>query len=52
MITAQTFRKLALAFDEAEELPHLDKTSFRITKKVFATLNEKHQRVTLKLSEK
>lgn len=51
MITAQTFRKLALAFDEAEELPHLDKTSFRITKKVFATLNEKHQRVTLKLSE-
>lgn len=52
MITAQTFRKLALTFEEVEELPHFDKTSFRVKKKIFATLNEKQQRATLKLSEK
>lgn len=51
MISAQIVRKLALAFDEAEELPHFDKTSFRVKKKIFATLNEKQQRATLKLSE-
>jgi len=51
MITVQTFRKLALAFDEAEELLHFNKTSFLKKKKTFATLNEKQQRVTLKLSE-
>jgi len=51
MITTQTFRELALAFDEAEELPHFEKASFRVKKKIFATLNEKQQRATLKLSE-
>lgn len=51
MITAQIVRKLALAFDEAEELPHFDKTSFRVKKKIFATFNENQQRATLKLSE-
>lgn len=51
MITAQTARKLALAFEEAEELPHFEKASFRVKKKIFATLNEKQQRATLKLSE-
>lgn len=43
MISAQTVRKLALAFYEAEEFPHFDKTSFRVKKKVFATLNEKRE---------
>lgn len=51
MISTQTVRELALAFDEVEELPHFDKTSFRVKKKIFATLNEKQQRATLKLSE-
>lgn len=51
MTTTQIFRKLALAFDEAEELPHFEKASFRVKKKTFATLNEKQQRATLKLSE-
>jgi predicted DNA-binding protein (MmcQ/YjbR family) len=51
MTTTQTLRKLALAFDEAEELPHFEKASFRVKKKIFATLNEKQQRATLKLSE-
>ncbi|MDZ7935942.1 MAG: hypothetical protein U5M51_13455 [Emticicia sp.] len=51
MITAQTVRKLALIVDEAEELPYFGKTSFRVKKNTFATLSEKHQRATLKLSE-
>lgn len=51
MISAQTVRKLALRFEQVEELPHFDKTSFRVKKKIFATLNEKQQRATLKLSE-
>lgn len=51
MISAQNVRKLALTFDEAEELPHFEKVSFRVKKKIFATLNEKQQRATLKLSE-
>ena len=52
MISANTLRQLALAFPETMEQPHFDKTSFRVGKKIFATLNEKMQRATLKLSEK
>ena len=50
-MTPQKVRELALAFDESEELAHFEKTSFRIKKKIFATLNEKFNRATLKLSE-
>jgi len=39
-----------MAFDEAEELPHFEKTSFRIKKKIFATLDLKNNRACLKLS--
>lgn len=49
MITADTFRKLAISFPGVEELPHFDKTSFRLNKKIFATMNEKENRVTVKL---
>lgn len=50
MIT-QKVREIALSLDEVEDMPHFEKTSFRINKKIFATLSEKHQRATLKLSE-
>jgi predicted DNA-binding protein (MmcQ/YjbR family) len=50
IITPKIVRELALAFDEVEEKPHFDKTSFRVNKKIFATLNEKDNRATLKLS--
>jgi predicted DNA-binding protein (MmcQ/YjbR family) len=43
-------RSLALSFDEAEEQPHLEKSSFRIRKKIFATLDAKNNRVVVKLS--
>jgi len=50
MINAQTFRQLALSFPGAKELPHFDKTSFRV-KKIFATLDIKANRACLMLSQ-
>jgi predicted DNA-binding protein (MmcQ/YjbR family) len=50
MISLPTFRKLALAFDEAEEQPHFEKQSFRVKKKIFATLDSNKQRAVVKLS--
>lgn len=51
MVTFVEFRQLALSFTQAEELPHFENTSFRIKKKIFATLSEKDNRACLKLSE-
>jgi hypothetical protein len=50
MIDTSFVRKLALAFPDASEAPHFEKISFRIRKKIFATVAEKTQRVVLKLS--
>jgi hypothetical protein len=50
MITVDVFRKLALSFDDVVELPHFEKTSFRVNKKIFATLDEKKNIAMLKLS--
>jgi predicted DNA-binding protein (MmcQ/YjbR family) len=41
---------MALSFPEAVELPHFDLASFRVRKKIFATLSEDKQRAMLKLS--
>lgn len=50
MISIPNFRKLALSFPEAEEQPHFHLASFRVKKKIFATLWEKENRAMLKLS--
>jgi predicted DNA-binding protein (MmcQ/YjbR family) len=50
MVSLETVRKLALSFPEADEQPHFEKASFRIKKKIFATLSEKDKRCTVKLS--
>jgi len=50
MISFDDFKKLALSFPGVVELPHFDKTSFRISKKIFATLNEKENRACIRLS--
>ena len=50
MIYIETARQLALSFDEAAEMPHFDLASFRVKKKIFATLDEKNKRVCIKLS--
>lgn len=51
MPTFKTLQKLALSFPEVVEEPHFDKTSFRINNKIFATYNQKNNKVTVKLSE-
>lgn len=49
MISLETFRKLALSFPEATEQPHFHLASYRVKKKIFATLWEKEHRAMLKL---
>jgi|SRR5215204_2513316 len=50
MVSIKTFRDLALSFEGTEELPHFEKTSFRIRNKIFATLSAKEAKAVLKLS--
>jgi predicted DNA-binding protein (MmcQ/YjbR family) len=50
MVSTQTFRLLALTFEEAVELPHFEKSSYRVNKKIFATLDIKNSRAVVKLS--
>ena len=38
MITADRFRSLALALDDATEAPHMDRMAFRTPQRIFATL--------------
>ena len=51
MVSIETFSQLALSFEQVTEEPHFQKTSFRIKKKIFATLDTKAQKAVLKLSE-
>ncbi|UTN05872.1 MmcQ/YjbR family DNA-binding protein [Flavobacterium bizetiae] len=51
MINIDTFRKLALSFENAIEEPHFEKTSFRVNKKIFATFDEMNHHAILKLNE-
>jgi predicted DNA-binding protein (MmcQ/YjbR family) len=50
MVSVKTFRQIALSLEGAKEEPHFEKISFRVKKKIFATLNEKENRATIKLS--
>ena len=50
MVSISSFKKTALAFEEASEQPHFEKTSFRVNKKIFATLDEAKQIVVVKLT--
>lgn len=50
MVNNSYFRQLALSFPGTVELPHFEKTSFRINKKIFATLDTANQRACIKLS--
>jgi len=51
MVSIKEATAWALAYPEALELPHFEKTSVRVRKKIFATLDKKNQRVVVKLSE-
>lgn len=51
MITLEKARQLALSFDHVVELPHFEKASFRVKKKIFATLDVSKMRMVIKLNE-
>ena len=51
MVPIDTFRKLALSLPKATEVPHFEKTSFRVENKIFATYDDKNKRACIKLSE-
>ncbi|RNL52528.1 MmcQ/YjbR family DNA-binding protein [Pedobacter jejuensis] len=50
MLTVEEFKKLALSFENATEEPHFEKASFRVNKKIFATLNSSKCAISLKLT--
>lgn len=50
MIKIDQFRKTALSFPETSEQPHFEKTSFRVGKKIFATVDIKNNQACIKLS--
>jgi hypothetical protein len=50
MVRVDTFRKLALSFEETTEAPHFEVTSFKVKGKIFATLNPPHHRGCVRLS--
>ncbi len=41
MVTTATFRQMAISLPSAIELPHFDRASFRVNKRIFATMQEK-----------
>ena len=50
MITPAQLRQFALSLPETEEKLHFERTSFRIRKKIFATLSEDEREAVLKLT--
>ena len=51
MVTVKEARQFSLSFDESTEQPHFEKTSFRIRKKIFATLNEALNQMVVKFTQ-
>ena len=51
MVSIDAVRKIALSFPETMETPHFEKPSFRVGKRIFATLDIKNHQACIKLSE-
>lgn len=50
MVDITYLRQLALSFPDTVEMPHFEKTSFRVKKKIFVTLSPEKDVACLKLS--
>jgi len=48
-MTPEALRRFALALPEAHEAPHFERTSFRVAKKIFATLTRDGREAMVKL---
>ena len=51
MVDIKTFTEIALSFPNVTEQPHFEKTSFRVAKKIFATLDIEKKQACVKLNE-
>ena len=51
MVTVKEARQFSLSFEESTEQPHFEKASFRVRKKIFATLNEPLNQMVVKFTE-
>lgn len=51
MITIDRFREIAFSLPEMEESPHFEKTSFRVAKKIVATVDLTKNIACVKLNE-
>ena len=51
MVNEKSFREMAMSFPEVTEQKHFDKTSFRVAKKIFATLDALNKQACVKFSE-
>ena len=51
MVDEKIFREMALSFPEVTEQKHFEKTSFRVNKKIFATLDVPNKLACVKFSE-
>jgi len=51
MVNSNSAKKLALEFDGAEEAPHFERISFKVNKKIFATLDTKSCQMVFKFTE-
>ena len=49
-MTPEALRKLALSLPEAHEEPHFERTSFRVGKKIFATMTGDGREAMVKLA--
>lgn len=50
MVDTEIIRTKALSFAEAVEQPHFEKASFRVRKKIFATLDKNKKTLVLKFT--
>ncbi|CAN5780702.1 MmcQ/YjbR family DNA-binding protein [soil metagenome] len=50
MVSIETFTSIANSFPQISEQPHFEKHSFRVGKKIFATLDISKQQACIKLS--
>ncbi len=50
MVISYTFIDMAKYFDESVELPHFEKLSYRVNKKIFATLDTLNNIAVLRLT--
>lgn len=50
MVNMATVREMALSFPGTDEYAHFDKIAFRVKKKIFASVDEKANKIVFKLS--